>query len=75
MTAQELIIELQKMPSNTKVVIRGYENGYNDILNLKPVKIKLNTNTNWYDGEYDFSSDNDAQEAIDLFGQNTHATQ
>ncbi len=75
MTAQELIIELQKIPSNTKIVVRGYENGYNDILNLKPVKIKLNTSTNWYDGEYDTSSDNDAQEAIDLFGQNTHTPQ
>jgi hypothetical protein len=75
MTAQDLIQHLKKIPSNTKIVIRGYENGYKDILNLKPVKIKLNTNTNWYDGEYDFSSDNDAKEAIDLFGQNNHAPQ
>lgn len=75
MTSQDLIQRLQTIPSNTKIVVRGYENGYNDIIELKPIKIEINVNANWYDGEYELSADDDAQSAIDLFGQNNHASQ
>ena len=36
MIAQELIQHLKTLPPNTKIVVRGYEDGYNDILQLKP---------------------------------------
>lgn len=70
MTAQELINHLQNLPPETKVVVRGYEDGYNDILKLRPVKIKPNENSHWYDGEYADSKDDDTIDAIDLFGEN-----
>jgi len=35
MTASELIILLQKFPPETKIVVRGYEDGYNDIIELR----------------------------------------
>ena len=70
MTAQELIKHLQTLPPTTKIVVRGYEDGYNDILQLKEVKIKPKTDANWYDGEYDNSTDTDAITAIDLYGKN-----
>ena len=70
MTAQELIIHLQTLPPDTKVVVRGYEDGYNDILKVRALKIKPNENSNWYDGEYIDNVDFDAIEAIDLFGEN-----
>ena len=73
MTAKELIMELQKLSSDTKIVVRGYEDGYNDILELKPVKIKGTPDSNWYEGEFDVSTDWDAVEAIDLFGENKNA--
>lgn len=73
MTASELINELQKLPPDTKVVVRGYEDGYNDILQLKQVKIKRRANSSWYDGEYENSADEDAVTAIDLFGENKNA--
>jgi hypothetical protein len=41
MTAQELIHQLQTLPPHTKIVVRGYEDGFNNILQLKEVKIKL----------------------------------
>ena len=70
MTAQELIEKLQTLPPNTKIVVRGYEDGYNDILQLKEVKIKLNPNAyTWY-GEYEESTNADAITAIDLYGEN-----
>lgn len=73
MTASELINELQILSPDTKIVIRGYENGYNDILQLKPVKIKHKADSNWYDGEYEDSIDEDAINVIDLFGENKNA--
>lgn len=48
MTATELINELQKLSPDTKIVVRGYENGYNDILELKPVRIKRLLKSEWY---------------------------
>ena len=73
MTVSELINELQNFAPDTKVVVRGYEDGYNDILRLNPIKIKKAQETHWYVGEYDRSSDEDSMKAIDLFGENTNA--
>jgi hypothetical protein len=70
MTAQELIQQLQSLPPTTKIVVRGYEDGYNDILKLKEVKIKLKADANWYDGEYENCTATDAITAIDLYGEN-----
>lgn len=52
MTALELIQLLQTLPPHTKIVVRGYEDGYNDILKLNEVKIKPKADAQWYDGEY-----------------------
>jgi hypothetical protein len=70
MTAQELIQLLQNLPPHTKIVVRGYEDGYNDILRLNEVKIKPNADAEWYDGEYIDTNDAEATLAIDLFGVN-----
>ena len=72
MTAQQLIQHLQTLPSNTKIVVRGYEDGYNDILQLKEVNIKLNSNAYTWDGEYENSTVTDARTAINLYGENQH---
>ena len=71
MNAQQLILQLQTLPSDTKIVVRGYEDGYNDILKLKAIKIELNPNAYSWDGED--STDADAITAIDLFGENQHS--
>ena len=73
MTAFELIDFLKRLKPHTRIVVRGYEDGYNDILQLKPVKIKQKNDSHWYDGEYDDSTDDDAIDAVDLFGKNTNA--
>jgi hypothetical protein len=73
MTASELINELQKLLPETKIIVRGYEDGYNDILQLKPVKIKRKADSSWYEGEYEDNPDEDAVTAINLFGENKNA--
>lgn len=72
MTAAELIKQLQILPPEIKVVIRGYEDGYNDILELRTVKIKPNKNAHWYDGEYEDSNSIDAIDSVNLYGENTN---
>lgn len=72
MTAKELILHLQVLPPETKIVVRGYEDGYNDIQNLRPVKIKYHPDAAWYYGEYADSKDTGTIDAIELFGENTN---
>ncbi|MGN6531904.1 MAG: hypothetical protein ACTHK0_09150 [Ginsengibacter sp.] len=70
MTARELILKLQQLDPETKVVVRGYEDGYNDVFSLKPVRIKTMANGAWYYGEYADSDHVDAFDAVDIFGEN-----
>ncbi|MDB9316012.1 hypothetical protein PN462_23075 [Spirulina sp. CS-785/01] len=42
MTIQELIDHLKQYPPNTRVVIAGYQQGYNDIQKIIPVTLQLN---------------------------------
>jgi hypothetical protein len=70
MTAAELIQQLQILPPEAIVVVRGYEDGYNDVLKLRVLKIKPNENAHWFEGEYEESDDPDAIDSIDLYGEN-----
>ncbi len=70
MTATELINLLQELPPEIKIVVRGYEEGYNDIQQLKPVKLKRELDAEWYYGEY-FKDDSESSiDAIELYGEN-----
>ena len=70
MTAHELIKQLQTIAPETKIVVRGYEDGYNDILQLNAVKIKPKSDAYWFGGDYEKSTDTDAIDAVDLYGEN-----
>lgn len=70
MTASELISKLNDLPPDIKIVVRGYENGYNDIISLKNRKITINKESNWWDGEYIESNLPEAIPAVELFGDN-----
>lgn len=70
MTVAELIIRLNQAPLNAKVIVRGYENGYNDILELRSLFVRQNAEAQWYDGEYEKSEATDGIEAIEIYGEN-----
>ena len=70
MTASELIRKLNDLPPETKIIVRGYENGYNDIIMLMNRKITINIERNWWDGEYIDSKETPAIHAVELFGDN-----
>ena len=69
MTIKELIQHLQKHPSDTRVVVSGYEDGYNDIIEVKEVILQLNTYTEWYYGQH-ADAKNGGEKAVFLFGNN-----
>jgi hypothetical protein len=53
MTVRELIELLQKLPQNARVIVQGYEDGYNDIGDAQAIPIKINVNEEWYYGNHD----------------------
>lgn len=73
MTAVELINDLKQLPPETRIVVSGYEDGINDIIQLKKIKIKLDVNEHWYEGAHSESGSSDGVEAVLLYGENMNA--
>jgi hypothetical protein len=53
MTIKELLQHLAQYPPDTRVVVSGYEGGYNDITTYKTIQIQLDARTEWYMGQHD----------------------
>lgn len=77
MTANELIAILARYPADTRVVIAGYEDGYNDITYTKEIQIVPDTSKRWYEGAHadaeDFTEPANTASAIFLGGENQNA--
>jgi hypothetical protein len=52
MTVAELIERLQKFPPETRVVVAGYEDGFNDVKWVEGLDIALNVHTEDYYGAH-----------------------
>ncbi len=75
MTTTELIEKLKQFPSDTIVVVSGYEDGYNDIYAVKQISLKLNANKEEYCGAHTDYIGEDAIPAIFLWGENKYSKQ
>ena len=53
MNIKELITELQKFPEPTRVLIQGYEDGYDTVTDVKQIIVKLGEDKAWYNGKYE----------------------
>ena len=56
MTVRELIESLSKIQDqNIRVMVRGYEGGWRDVMSIDPTPIEmaLNVNTEWYYGKHE----------------------
>lgn len=53
MTIKELIAQLQQYPSTHRVIINGYEGGFNDVAIVQPKRIALDVNTDLYYGDHE----------------------
>jgi hypothetical protein len=71
MTIQELLQHLAQFPPDTRVVVGGYEGGYNDITIYKTIQIQLDARTEWYMGQHDDAEAGEVSElALLLDGEN-----
>lgn len=53
MTVKDLIERLKDQPDDLRVLVRGYEGGFNDIGFIEQIPIKLNANSAWYYGKHE----------------------
>ncbi len=51
MNVNQLIKRLQMYPPDLRVVVRGYEGGYNDVDTFENLKLVLNYHSAWYYGK------------------------
>ena len=65
MIIEELIQQLQRYPKNSRILVQGYEDGYDEVTNVREISIKPNTSHEWYNGKY-IHSDNPASETAVL---------
>jgi hypothetical protein len=53
MNVNQLIKRLQMYPPDLRVVVSGYEGGYNDVGTFENLKIVLDYNKSWYYGKHE----------------------
>lgn len=70
MKVGELITQLQALDPNLRVMVRGYEDGVNDVFDVRSVCIRKNQNTHWYDGLYAITLDGSGEPVIEIWGDN-----
>jgi len=57
----DLLTLLSEMPADADVVLKGYEGGVDDVLNVKLVKIKKDVHAEWYYGNHEIDEHGDIQ--------------
>ena len=67
MKVKELIALLQEKDPEVMVVVRGYEDGVDDVIRLDELQLKLNVNEAWYYGSHEEDPDGDTK-AVQLVG-------
>jgi hypothetical protein len=60
MNVLELIALLSEMPAEAEVVLKGYEGGVDDVVNVNLVRIKKGVNAEWYYGKHEIDEEGDA---------------
>jgi len=53
MNVGQLIEQLKNYPQDLRVVVRGYEGGYNDVDTFENLKLVLDYNREWYYGKHE----------------------
>ena len=71
MTTHELIAELQKLPPETRVVVSGYEDGYDDISRLWSLSVVPTPNPKPWEGRWE--DEQSGESVIFLFGRGRDA--
>ena len=59
----DLLTPLSQTPSGADIVVKGYEGGVDDIVDVKLVNIKKDVNAEWYYGKHEID-DNGGIQAV-----------
>jgi predicted mannosyl-3-phosphoglycerate phosphatase (HAD superfamily) len=65
MTIQQLIENLQQFPPEMRVIVSGYEDGYNDVSIIEEKEIAIDILNEWYYGQHVEASDEFRLEQIE----------
>ena len=68
MTVKELIAQLSGLPGDSRVLVQGYEDGYDDISDIRSLLVQKQDDPAWYYGKYN-SSVGRGEQSILLFGR------
>lgn len=69
MTIQQLTTLLSQYPPDTRVVVAGYEGGFNDITIHKIIHLELDANKEWWNGQHE-EVQSPGEKALLLAGEN-----
>ncbi|MFZ2901014.1 MAG: hypothetical protein WA004_20450 [Saprospiraceae bacterium] len=69
MTIKELTALLSQYPPDTRVVVAGYEGGFNDITIQKIIQLELDANKEWWNGQHE-EVQSSGEPALLLAGEN-----
>ncbi|GMV33964.1 MAG: hypothetical protein DCC59_04500 [Chloroflexi bacterium] len=61
MKVKDLLNLLSQMPADADVMVKGYEGGVDDVINVKLVNIKKDVNVEWYYGRHEADEDGGVQ--------------
>jgi hypothetical protein len=64
MNIRELIEMLSRFDPETRVVVAGYEGGFNDITQIQPCEIRLNVYQDWFYGSHAKADDTQIQQLL-----------
>lgn len=64
MNVHELIEALSQFDPETRVVVAGYESGFNDITQIQPCEIRLNVHQDWFYGSHAKADDRQIQQLL-----------
>lgn len=68
MKISELINLLKELPQDARVMVSGYEEGYDDVVSIDKTNIRLNVYSEWHFGAHDrvWEDDEDVDEVAYL---------
>jgi|GEM_PF-638032 len=64
MNIRELIETLSQFDPEMRVVVAGYEGGFNDITQIQPCEIRLNVHQDWFYGSHGKADDAQIQQLL-----------
>ena len=64
MKVKDLLALLTEMPPDVDVIVKGYEGGADDVINVKLVQIKKNVHAQWYYGRHEIDEAGGVQAVV-----------